>query len=133
MTIGKDELGYVPIFSLLLGCLRFRRELRNALNTLKLETEKLAASHASLANQIRNEMEGSTTSQLNKQIEQRKALQNPLEKRFKSKQTQEAYLVKAREKWRKAERAALVRPARARREMRRDWGREGRQRLRRTG
>jgi hypothetical protein len=75
------------------------RELRNAVNTLKLETEKLASSHTALANQIRNEMEESTAVLLNKQIEQRKTLQQPLEKRHKAKANQETFVAKAREKY----------------------------------
>ncbi|KAJ7592188.1 SH3 domain-containing protein [Mycena floridula] len=83
MIIGKDEIG----------------ELRNALDTLKLETEKLGTSHGQLASQIKVEMEEPITNLLNKQIDHRRNVQAPLEKRFKQKQTQESYVVKAREKY----------------------------------
>lgn len=83
MTIGKDEIG----------------ELRNAVDTLKLETEKLATAHAQLATQIRVEMEEPITTLLNKQIDHRRNIQAPLEKKFKAKQTQEGYVAKAREKY----------------------------------
>ncbi|EEB95992.1 hypothetical protein MPER_04949, partial [Moniliophthora perniciosa FA553] len=82
-VIGKDETG----------------ELRNALDTLHLETEKMAKAHLDLAQQIRGEMEDPTTALLNKQIEHRKVVQAPVEKKFKAKQAQESYVVKAREKY----------------------------------
>ncbi|KAJ7935382.1 SH3 domain-containing protein [Mycena leptocephala] len=82
-TLGKDEIG----------------ELRNSFDTLRLETEKQGATHLQLASQIRSELEGQTTALLNKQIAHRKNLQTPLEKRFKIKQTQESYVLKAREKY----------------------------------
>ncbi|KAJ6631366.1 SH3 domain-containing protein [Mycena sp. CBHHK59/15] len=82
-ALGKDEIG----------------ELRNSLDTLRLETEKLGSTHLQLASQIRSELEGQTTTLLNKQIAHRKNLQTPLEKRFKVKQTQESYVLKAREKY----------------------------------
>ncbi|KAF7350895.1 SH3-domain-containing protein [Mycena sanguinolenta] len=82
-TLGKDEIG----------------ELRNSLDTLRLETEKQGTTHLQLASQIRTELEVQTTALLNKQIAHRKNLQTPLEKRFKVKQTQESYVLKAREKY----------------------------------
>ncbi|KAJ7252427.1 SH3 domain-containing protein [Mycena haematopus] len=82
-TLGKDEIG----------------ELRNSFDTLRLETEKQGTTHLQLASQIRAELEGQTTALLNKQIAHRKNLQAPLEKRFKIKQTQESYVLKAREKY----------------------------------
>ncbi|KAJ7750126.1 SH3 domain-containing protein [Mycena maculata] len=82
-TLGKDEIG----------------ELRNSLDTLRLETEKQGTTHMTLASQIRSELEGQTTALLNKQINHRKNSQAPLEKRFKVKQTQESYVLKAREKY----------------------------------
>jgi hypothetical protein len=75
------------------------RELRNSLDTLRLETEKQGTTHLTLASQIRSELEAQTTALLNKQITHRKNLQTPLEKRFKIKQTQESYVLKAREKY----------------------------------
>ncbi|KAJ7099342.1 SH3 domain-containing protein [Mycena belliarum] len=83
VTLGKDEIG----------------ELRNSLETLKLETEKEGTTHEALAAQIRTELEGQTTALLNKQIAHRKNLQTPLEKRFKLKQTQESYVLKSRDKY----------------------------------
>ncbi|KAJ7125402.1 SH3 domain-containing protein [Mycena epipterygia] len=82
-TLGKDEIG----------------ELRNSLDTLRLETERQGTTHLNLAAQMRSELEGQTTALLNKQIAHRKNLQTPLEKRFKVKQTQESYVLKAREKY----------------------------------
>ncbi|CAK5266105.1 unnamed protein product [Mycena citricolor] len=82
-TLGKDEIG----------------ELRNSLDTLSLETEKQGVAHLEFASQIRSELEAQTTAFLSKQITHRKNLQGPLEKRFKVKQTQESYTLKAREKY----------------------------------
>lgn len=44
-------------------------------------------------------MEDSTVALLNKQMEHRRNVQGPLEKKFKTKQSQESYVVKAREKY----------------------------------
>lgn len=44
-------------------------------------------------------MEDPTTALLNRQVEHRRAVQAPLEKTFKNKQTQESYVIKAREKY----------------------------------
>ncbi|KAJ7672110.1 hypothetical protein B0H17DRAFT_1084485 [Mycena rosella] len=82
-SLGKDEIG----------------ELRNSFDTLRLETEKQGTAHLKLASQIQSELEGQTTALLNKQITHRKNIQTPLEKRFKTKQTQESYVLKAREKY----------------------------------
>ncbi|KAK7057780.1 SH3-domain-containing protein [Favolaschia claudopus] len=83
VTLGKDEIG----------------ELRNSFDTLRLETEKQGSTHLQLAEQIRTDLEAQTTVLLNKQIAHRKNSQTPLEKRFKIKQTQESYVLKAREKY----------------------------------
>jgi hypothetical protein len=82
-TLGKDEIG----------------ELRNAFDTLQLETEKLANTHLQLASSIRTDMEEPTTAFLNKQIEHRRNAQVPLEKKFKSKLSSESHVAKAREKY----------------------------------
>ncbi|THV06671.1 hypothetical protein K435DRAFT_644624 [Dendrothele bispora CBS 962.96] len=82
LTVGKDEIG----------------ELRNALDTLQLETEKLAQSHIQLASQIRNDIEAPTRTLLNKQIEHRRTIQGPIEKKFKAKTSKESYVARAREK-----------------------------------
>ncbi|KAF9262663.1 hypothetical protein L218DRAFT_960144 [Marasmius fiardii PR-910] len=83
MVFGKDEVG----------------ELRNALDILHSETEKMAKAHMDLSEQIRTDLEEPTTALLNKQIEHRKVVQSPVEKKFKAKQSQESYVLKAREKY----------------------------------
>ncbi|KAF8885995.1 hypothetical protein BD779DRAFT_1625039 [Infundibulicybe gibba] len=83
VTLGWDEIG----------------ELRNSLDTLRLETEKQAASHLHLAAQIRSELEAQTGQLLNKQLFHRRTHQAPLEKKFKARQTQESHVVRAREKY----------------------------------
>lgn len=82
-VFGKDEVG----------------ELRNALDTLHSETEKMAKAHMDLSEQLRTDLEEPTTALLNKQIEHRRVVQSPVEKKFKAKQSQESYVVKAREKY----------------------------------
>ncbi|KAJ7072907.1 SH3 domain-containing protein [Mycena amicta] len=82
-SLGKDEIG----------------ELRNSLDILRLETEKQGTTHQQLAGQIRSDLESQTKVLLDKQLTHRKNMQSPLEKRFKVKQTQESYVLKAREKY----------------------------------
>jgi len=77
----------------------FLRELRNSLDTLRIETESQATSHLRLASQINSELELETSIFFNKQTEHKKNFQTPLEKKFKAKQTQESYVLKAREKY----------------------------------
>ncbi|KAF9550611.1 hypothetical protein CPC08DRAFT_699235 [Agrocybe pediades] len=81
--IGGDEIG----------------ELRNSLDTLRIETEKQAQSHLELANQIRLDLEGPTAEFHQKQINHRRTVQAPLERKFKEKQVQESYVKKSREKY----------------------------------
>ncbi|CAL1711595.1 unnamed protein product [Somion occarium] len=82
-TLGKDEIG----------------ELRASLDTLRLETDKQASFHMNVANQIKNDLEGPTTQFLAKQHHHKKTYQAAIEKEFKTKQTQEGYVNKAREKY----------------------------------
>lgn len=82
-VIGRNEIG----------------DLRNVLDTLKLETEKQAAAHIELATKIQSELGKSTTHLLSQQSDLRKNLQTPMEKRFKLKLMQESYVTKAREKY----------------------------------
>lgn len=59
----------------------------------------MAATHLLLASQIRTELEQPATEFFSRQVEHRRAKQAPVEKRFKAKQTQESYMIKAREKY----------------------------------
>lgn len=52
-----------------------------------------------VANQIKNDLEGPTTQFLAKQHHHKKTYQAAIEKEFKTKQTQEGYVNKAREKY----------------------------------
>ncbi|CAA7260509.1 unnamed protein product [Cyclocybe aegerita] len=81
--IGGDEIG----------------ELRNCLDTLRIETEKQAESHLHLAQQVRDDLEGPTAQFHQKQINHRRTVQAPLERKFKEKQVQESYVKKSREKY----------------------------------
>ncbi|KAI0069934.1 hypothetical protein K474DRAFT_1713771 [Panus rudis PR-1116 ss-1] len=82
-TLGRDEIG----------------ELRNSLDTLRLETDKQAGFHAAVAQQIKTELEAPTNAFLSKQLHHKKTYQAAIEKEFKTKQTQEGYVNKAREKY----------------------------------
>lgn len=82
-SIGSDEIG----------------ELRTSLATLKAETEKQAETHLELARQIRDELETPTAQFHAKQVNHRRNQQAIIEKKFKVKQTQEAYVTKAKEKY----------------------------------
>ena len=74
-------------------------ELRISLDTLKQETEKQAQSHLVVAQAIKNDLEGSTAAFLQKQQQHKRTVQAAIEKDFKSKQTQEGYVARAREKY----------------------------------
>lgn len=64
-----------------------------------METEKQAENHLELANQIRLDLEGPTAQFHQKQINHRRTIQAPLERKFKEKQVQESYVKKSREKY----------------------------------
>ncbi|TFK44993.1 hypothetical protein BDQ12DRAFT_661624 [Crucibulum laeve] len=83
VTLGRDEIG----------------ELRNSLDTVRLETDKQAGFHLTLAQQIRSELEAQSTSFHARQMQHKKSFQTAIEKEFKAKQTQETYVNKAREKY----------------------------------
>ncbi|KAI0669576.1 hypothetical protein C8Q78DRAFT_1070680 [Trametes maxima] len=83
LALGRDEIG----------------ELRASLDTLKQETEKQAHSHLLVAQAIRNDLEGSTSVFLGKQQQHKRGIQAQIEKEFKTKQTQEGYVSRAREKY----------------------------------
>ncbi|KAJ8697134.1 formin-binding protein [Pleurotus ostreatus] len=82
-TLGKDEIG----------------EMRAALDTLRAETDNQAGYHLALAHQIRNEIEVQVAAFSTKQSLHKSTFQVPIEKRFKSKITHEAYVNKSREKF----------------------------------
>ncbi|OJA20828.1 hypothetical protein AZE42_02512 [Rhizopogon vesiculosus] len=83
MPIGKDEIG----------------ELRNSVDTLRLETDKQAGFHLQLSQQMRNDLEGQATAFSAKQQHHKKTYQAAIEKEFKVKQTREQHATKAREKY----------------------------------
>ncbi|KAF9812603.1 hypothetical protein IEO21_06125 [Rhodonia placenta] len=82
-TLGRDEIG----------------DLRVSLDTLKQETEKQSGYHLMVAQQIKTDLEGQTTAFWSKQQQHKKSFQTAIEKEFKTKQTQESYVNKAREKY----------------------------------
>ncbi|GLB37905.1 putative fes/CIP4 homology domain containing protein [Lyophyllum shimeji] len=82
-TLGRDEIG----------------ELRNSLDTLRLETDRQASYHTDLANTIRTELENTAASFHAKQLQHKKTFQAGIEREFKNKQAQEGHVNKAREKY----------------------------------
>ena len=52
-----------------------------------------------VAQAIKNDLEGSTSSFLTKQQQHKRVIQSQIEKEFKNKQTQEGYVARAREKY----------------------------------
>ncbi|KAH0588459.1 hypothetical protein H2248_004299 [Termitomyces sp. 'cryptogamus'] len=74
-------------------------DLRQSLDTLRLETENQAASHSQLASAIRTNLESPTSLMHAKQVNHRRNVQAAVEKKFKAKQTQESYVAKAKEKY----------------------------------
>ncbi|KAF8309078.1 hypothetical protein DL93DRAFT_2063328 [Clavulina sp. PMI_390] len=81
--LGRDEIG----------------ELRNALDTLRSETEAQASAHAALCVSLRKEVEAPTSEFISKQAHHKKTAYNSIEKAFKIKQQQESVVAKAREKY----------------------------------
>ncbi|KAJ7286846.1 SH3 domain-containing protein [Mycena rebaudengoi] len=82
-TLGRDEIG----------------ELRSSLDTIRVETERQASFHLTLAQQVRADLETQTAAFLAKQQHHKKTYQSAIEKEFKAKQTQEGYVTKARDKY----------------------------------
>ncbi|KAF5365021.1 hypothetical protein D9757_011435 [Collybiopsis confluens] len=87
-TLGRDEIGQVHVV-----------ELRNSMDTIRLETDKQSTFHLTLAQQIKNDLEGQSATFCAKQNHHKKVYQAAIEKEFKAKQTQESYVKKAREKY----------------------------------
>ena len=69
-------------------------ELRNSLDTLRLETDRQAAAHLSLAQSMRRELEVPATDFIAKQVQHKKTSQAAIEKAFKTKQAQESFVAK---------------------------------------
>ncbi|KAI1787202.1 hypothetical protein LXA43DRAFT_975384 [Ganoderma leucocontextum] len=82
-TLGRDEIG----------------ELRVSLDTLRQETEKQAQAHLVVAQAIKTDLEGPTSAFIQKQQHHKRNMQSAIEKDFKTKQTQEGYVNRAREKY----------------------------------
>lgn len=74
-------------------------ELRNSLDTIRLETDKQAGYHGNLAKQIRADLEAQCSAFLARQTHFKRTIQASIEKEFKTKNTQESYVNKAREKY----------------------------------
>lgn len=74
-------------------------ELKNSLDTLRLETDRQAIAHANLAQQVRSELESPAGAFASRQAQFKRGAQSIVEKAFKNKQTQESYVTKAREKY----------------------------------
>lgn len=103
VTLGRDEIGYAgyhPTSHHRTDSLDIvGRDMSECLKTLRNETENQAVAHHDLAAQIRAEFEEETSRLLAKQAEHKRALQSSIEKKFKAKQAQEAYVAKSREKY----------------------------------
>ena len=74
-------------------------EIRNSIDTLRLETDKQAGFHSQLAQQIRTDLEGQVGAFVSKQQHHKKVYQAAIEKEFKVKQTRDQHASKAREKY----------------------------------
>ncbi|EDQ99468.1 uncharacterized protein LACBIDRAFT_316405 [Laccaria bicolor S238N-H82] len=83
MVLGTDEIG----------------ELRNSLNAVKFETERQCGIHLNLAQQIHSDLESPAAAIYTRRLQHKKVAQAAIEKDFKTKQTQETYANKAREKY----------------------------------
>ena len=99
VTLGKDEIGCVPTTVRFYCSNRSYRELRNSLDTLRLETDKQAGYHQNLAKQIREDLEAPTSNFIARQMHHKKTFQAAIEKKFKTKQQQEFHVNQAQEKY----------------------------------
>lgn len=85
------------------GTLRFlslvSSDLKSSLQTLMTETQRQAESHIRLAFNIRRELVEPTARFHEKQIERKRVVQTPVEKKLKAKQSQASYVATAREKY----------------------------------
>lgn len=97
--LGRDEVGYVVLYcpilvrDVLIGDIR---ELRNSLDTLRLETEHQASAHAALVQSMRRELEVPASEFVAKQAHHKKTAYANIEKAFKVKQQQESIVAKVR-------------------------------------
>lgn len=74
-------------------------EAKVCLDALRLETDRQAGHHMTVANEIKTGLEPSLTAFLNRQIEHKRTRSSAIEKAFKTKQTREGYVNKAKEKY----------------------------------
>lgn len=77
----------------------YASELRNSLDTLRMETDRQSEYHQKLAKQIRDDLEGPAATFLNRQAHHKKTFQAGIEKKFKTKQQQELHVKTAAEKY----------------------------------
>ena len=103
-NLGRDEIGYAippqhPKLEEAFILSLFPSELRNSLDTIRLETDKQAGFHANLAKQIHTDLEAQCTTFLARQAHFKRTIQASIEKEFKTKNTRESYVKKAREKY----------------------------------
>jgi hypothetical protein len=97
---GRDRVRLSFVKSIFCFCYSLDiRELRSSLDTLRIETEKQSQNHLKLAHQIRAEMDEVTAEFHVKQINHRRSVQVPVERKFRDKQGQESYVKKSREKY----------------------------------
>lgn len=79
--------------------LKYHRDLRNSIDTLRLETDKQATSHLELAAKLKADMEVPTAAFVAKQVNFKKTFVANIERMFKNKQNQESHVAKAKEKY----------------------------------
>ncbi|CAE6443076.1 unnamed protein product [Rhizoctonia solani] len=82
-VLGRDEIG----------------ELRTSFDTVRLETDRQASSHMAISQQIKRDLEQPIADFVAKQAAFKKSVQGPVEKLFKTKQTQENHVNRTREKY----------------------------------
>lgn len=95
MRLGELFQQLYLLYCMLSTC----RELRNSIDTLRLETDKQATSHLQLAQSIRQECELPIQEFVTKSSTHRKNYTASVERFYKNKQTQESYVAKAKEKY----------------------------------
>ena len=102
MAIGKDMIGYVRSIyhsSVLCLLINLDRELRNLIDTVRLESDRQARYHSQLTQQSQTDLEGQVGVFVIRQQQHRKIYHFVIEKEFKAKQTRDQQASKAREKY----------------------------------
>ena len=95
----RSSTQHASLFDLFSHLTIYLSEAKVCLDALRLETDRQANHHMTVATEIRTSLEPSLTGFLNRQMEHKRARHTAIEKAYKNKQTREGYVNKAKEKY----------------------------------